>query len=793
MAKNDQAQDNSVPAPVADGATAPATTAVAAEQTPAFMVSLDKFSWQYTSVLPAALGNLQLVERRWRYELGPMLAVFCFAFALYGITTPRLVTLEDDGLFLMNLEFLGVGHPPGYPLFSLLGSLFFHSMPEFLPPAMRGHLFSSFCGAIACVAIYAIVAMLVRGRVCALAAGMAFAASEAFWSQAIIAEVYTPNAAFYFTVLAMCMRYASHTGPGTLRHLLLYAAIALVYGLGMSVHWPLLGLGSICLLLIVVNQWRTLLRRIPIGAVCLAVGLLPYVWMIIRSGQEIPLNFYGKIGSLKELWFYVTRSGYAGVDQQSGVGWEEKVLFTQYFTGELMRQITIAGLVISGFGVVAMLRSAVHFWLAISLLLAWFMSGPMLIIMLDFKAEFIWFSAFRVYHLLCYGITVIFFGYGLGWIGEWAQRRWQKPERTPFALAGIGTVVVAASLLSHWHQNDRSDYDWAHNLAVFKLLAVESNARLFTFDDLDLPVGYVNYVERVRPDVIVYNDQGLVFGNRVYSPFTSQQQRSRQLSKFIQDVSPLPVYYHAHRAELFRTRENGSDFLGFWRRVNRDGSGDRVVLADQLRLWIEDNLDVEHLVADRWTKQNIESSVATLVAAVQQAVKHGYVLTPEWEAALKAAREKNQLVHLFLVWDDVAAGKISMEQAAAEIAWVDNMFGLDDLTFNNGNWAQLLLLKVRMMLKYPDLAQTDDLATEIEEVLLEALDYDFSPEVFNYYADYLRGQRRHRELINMLKDQLPAISNAAPAYRDLYNLLLKEEAQGKLLRPVITLPTESSS
>src|SRR5437879_525351 len=45
-------------------------------------------------------------------------------FTLYALTAPRTVALEDDGLFVLSSYFLGVEHPPGYPLFTLIGHLF---------------------------------------------------------------------------------------------------------------------------------------------------------------------------------------------------------------------------------------------------------------------------------------------------------------------------------------------------------------------------------------------------------------------------------------------------------------------------------------------------------------------------------------------------------------------------------------------------------------------------------------------------------------------------------------------
>ena len=64
-----------------------------------------------------------------------VLSLVFILFSIYGFTTPKTVTLEDDGLFIMASLDGGVAHPPGYPLFTFLGHLF-----SYLPlesPAFR--------------------------------------------------------------------------------------------------------------------------------------------------------------------------------------------------------------------------------------------------------------------------------------------------------------------------------------------------------------------------------------------------------------------------------------------------------------------------------------------------------------------------------------------------------------------------------------------------------------------------------------------------------------------------------
>ena len=52
------------------------------------------------------------------------LSVFLPLFLLYLRTLSPTVPLEDGGEMVRAAHFLGVTHPPGYPLYCLLGKIF---------------------------------------------------------------------------------------------------------------------------------------------------------------------------------------------------------------------------------------------------------------------------------------------------------------------------------------------------------------------------------------------------------------------------------------------------------------------------------------------------------------------------------------------------------------------------------------------------------------------------------------------------------------------------------------------
>ncbi len=144
-----------------------------------------------------------LVPVRLKDEALHLLVVFVALFSLYAYSAPRTVTLEDDGLFIMSSYFLGVDHPPGYPLMTVLGKLF-----TLLPVgsiAFRVHLLSAFFGGLTCVALWLVIRSLLGNAVSAYTGALLYGLSSTFWSQAIIAESYTLNTFFFFSLFYVAL------------------------------------------------------------------------------------------------------------------------------------------------------------------------------------------------------------------------------------------------------------------------------------------------------------------------------------------------------------------------------------------------------------------------------------------------------------------------------------------------------------------------------------------------------------------------------------------------------------
>lgn len=100
------------------------------------------------------------------------------------------------------------------------------------------------------------------------------------------------------------------------------------------------------------------------------------------------------------------------------------------------------------------------------------------------------------------------------------------------------------------------------------LEALAPNAILLTHGDVDTGVlGYLRLVEQVRPDVEIYNDQGLVFGNRLFDPVHANRRGVERIAEFIRKTE-RPIYHIVDVRHGFATED-----YGLFRKVRKDQPG----------------------------------------------------------------------------------------------------------------------------------------------------------------------------------------------------------------------------
>ncbi|MBU0676481.1 MAG: DUF2723 domain-containing protein, partial [Verrucomicrobia bacterium] len=271
---------------------------------------------------------------------------FIVSFGVYVYTLAPTVTLEDSGELAVAADYLGVPHPPGYPIWTLLSWLFqwvFHwkKYLGYPNPAWSVGLLSAFFGALACGTLSLLISrsgadMLrsirkmtdvlgieTESLICwagAVAGGLLLAFSPVLWSQSVIVEVYSLNA--FFLVIILLLTYVWMCRPKDDK--VLYIT-AFVFGLGLTNHQTLLFV-AIALLAAIWFRDRRLFRDC-FAVMCVAIAFFLFWKVGSMDGELNPDALREKhLKQIMAVLFLVTPIGLFFIERRLMTEWK-RVMF----------------------------------------------------------------------------------------------------------------------------------------------------------------------------------------------------------------------------------------------------------------------------------------------------------------------------------------------------------------------------------------------------------------------------------------------------------------------------------
>ncbi len=397
----------------------------------------------------------EILNRLKRTDLFIGLALVVIALLAYLATlTPSLSYQSPDGNELATIPYvLGLAHMPGYPLYMWLGKIF-----TFLPfgdIAHRMNLMSAICAAFGVAGIYLITTMILHPRAASISTRRAgavftaliFAFSPTFWSQALIAEVYTANIAMIMMSLLMLLRWEITRRD---RDFFLFA---LIYGLSLGTHISNLGFAPAIGLFVLLTD-RSVLKRPSLWIAAVAgfsIGAAQYLWLPLRAKT---LSDQGLMGNapltLKDLYDYTL-----GAFPQLKFAFEmselpDRVVVYIYL---LWDQFSLIGVLLGIIGLFSLLyRRTRHYYLFMGMYLVhtWF---------------FIQYRAFdlEVFFIPAHFIWAIFIAFGMvelmHAIETWLQRLTAGQITTVARWAVVGVVAAMGlyPLMENYASRDRSN------------------------------------------------------------------------------------------------------------------------------------------------------------------------------------------------------------------------------------------------------------------------------------------------------------------------------------------------
>jgi transmembrane protein TMEM260 (protein O-mannosyltransferase) len=427
-------------------------------------------------------------------DRAPAVLVVLVLGAAYARTLAPGVTWANDGADSGDLAAaaatLGVAHPTGYPTYLLLARLF-----QLIPLgdlAFRTNLLSATAAIGAALCAYAIVRRLRpscswRPAAAAACGALGLGLSPVFWSQAVVAEVYSLNALFAAALLLFALQAAhdarTRSGwPGRLR--------ALVAGLALGNHLTIAVLAAGWLAAVVASAPRQDRARVgaqQIGWV--SAGLLVYAYLPLRAAAHPPIN-WGDPHDWAGFWWVVSGQPYRGL----AFGLPSTLLHERLAASAALlgQQYGPTGLALGFYGLLYGKPSARWFvWLS--------------------AAAAAGYSAFAItyntadsyaYLIPVYLIFALWIGMAIDRLLESLERvRWRAAVPLgALALAGLLAWRVPASARRADASQDRRAIDFA----AAALSAAPSGAIVLTSSDFDtFPLWYYHYAIGQRPDLFV--------------------------------------------------------------------------------------------------------------------------------------------------------------------------------------------------------------------------------------------------------------------------------------------------
>jgi hypothetical protein len=443
------------------------------------------------SVAFVAVTALVIANVKVKRPLPVDAVVFALSLGLYVHTLAPTVLPSNSGEFQFVADILGIAHPPGFPLYTMLGKLF--TLIPIGDVAYRVNLMSAFFAALTLALVSRTVRRVTDSALGGVVGALALGTATTFWAQATTAN--TRNLTAFFTALMLfaLVRYAREGPPSpnpSLRGRGAYLTLfALVFGLGITHH------GSLVFLIF------------PFAAFLLVtdISLFTRVHSLLK-----PL--FAFLLSLSVLFYFPIRgalgSPFGPPDIATPAGFLNHVL-ARGFRGDMFYFAT-SGLLFDRFGV---LGNILDFQFGLGLLV-FAALGALIMLARDWRLLLLCGGSIAVqafitvtyrapetveYLIPAYVPLAIILGYGVAALG-----RWSRLKTLNACLVSLLILLGAIQLVHHypsfaWLSKDRSARQYAESV----MSSAPEGALVLANWHWATPLWYLQYVEGVRPDVEV--------------------------------------------------------------------------------------------------------------------------------------------------------------------------------------------------------------------------------------------------------------------------------------------------
>ena len=412
--------------------------------------------------------------------------VFFVALAVYALTAAPTIGPIDSGELSIVIKTLGIAHPTGYPLFTLLGKIWITLM-FWGDLAFRLNIFSALIGSCAAALLFLTLGQLGIRPLLSIAGSLLWAFSPVVWDQATVMEVYGLTSLLGILLIWLSLRYKQENDFKTV------ALIAFMAGLGLGNHlsllWYLPGVLIVVFDKSIVTSWKKILLLVFF----FVLGLSVYLYLPLRSLNQ-PLLNWGDPSNWPRFMNHVTGRQYRVWMFNNSLPelWHNLSRFLKIAINQPV--IFLSWLVIPGF---------VWLFLNNKRLLAALAAIIMASVFYGINYSIPDIAAYFLPALAALGITASF---GLQALSELIPAKISAKGSKAFCWAALAMSLTVPAV--NWRQADRGRDSFTIEFANDILVSAGPNAVILTDNwDVYAPCLYLRYQQGLRPDVVIIDKE----------------------------------------------------------------------------------------------------------------------------------------------------------------------------------------------------------------------------------------------------------------------------------------------
>lgn len=276
---------------------------------------------------------------------------------LYFYNQANTIYGGDAGDLVSAIVVGGIPHPPGYPLYTVLGILL-NKVILIGTAAWKTGFLSSVPAVFTAILFYDLLILLTGTILPSIIATLVFTLVYPIWLYAQVPEVFSLNNFFMMLLLWLCFNFVR---CGKIKYLYISA---IVFGLALSHHQIIVFL--LPALFFLLFQKRKIFQKGVVfkSFLFLGFGLLPYLYPIFASFSNPPINWQGP-PTITNFINLVTRAGYGTFTAGSFIAHQPilRLLDVFAFADFVYKDFRILGVILFLFGIAFLFqRNKILFW-----------------------------------------------------------------------------------------------------------------------------------------------------------------------------------------------------------------------------------------------------------------------------------------------------------------------------------------------------------------------------------------------------------------------------------------------